>query len=105
MAEKYANQDDNEPMKVNDDSLAYPQGITIPITLPSTGGYSVESLKKELTDFALKLLHKPTQEKAVCRKITVSERIKALSAVSASSSNGDYKDDFVSVIIRVPNCI
>lgn len=44
-------------MMLNEDVMVYPQGVTIPIHLPSTGEYSVEYLKKELTDFAMKLLH------------------------------------------------
>ena len=44
-------------MAVNEDVTAYSQGVTIPIHLPSTGDFSVEYLKKELTDFAMKLLH------------------------------------------------
>lgn len=98
MAKKYTYPEDNEPTMVSEEVLAYPQGVTIPITLPTTGSYSVEYLKRELTDFALKLLRKPKQEESVCKKIRVSERIKALSAVPASSSDSDYKDDFVSVL-------
>lgn len=55
MAEEYKHQE-IESMMVNEDVMAYPQGVTIPIHLPSTGEYSVEYLKKELTDFAMKLL-------------------------------------------------
>lgn len=83
MAKKYANQDDNEPMMVNDDASVYTQGITIPITLPSTGSYSVESLKKELTEFGMKLLRrsntKSTTTHASWRDIIVSERVKSMS--------------------------
>lgn len=98
MTKQYSNQEESNPTMVSEDVSAYPQGITIPITLPTTGNYSVEYLKKELTDFALKLLHRPAKDKAICKKVHVSERIKALSAVPASSSSGDYKDDFVSVM-------
>ena len=57
MAKQYTTQE-NEPLMANEDAVAYPQGVTIPITLPTTGDYSVEFLKKELTDFAMRLLHR-----------------------------------------------
>lgn len=63
MAEQYTYQKDDSAM-VNEDAMTYPQGVTIPITLPSTGGYSVDLLKKELTDFAMKLLHRSTTAQA-----------------------------------------
>lgn len=96
MANKKYDIPNNDDMMVAESAPDY--GITIPVTVPSTGGYSVEYLKKELTNFALKLLHPQTQEKAKNNRIHISERIKALSAVPASSSMGDYKDDFVSVM-------
>lgn len=38
------------------------------------------------------------QQNKSLRKIKVSERIKALSAVPASSSNSDYKDDMTDIL-------
>lgn len=59
MAEQYEVHE-TDPMMVKEDATPYPHGITIPVDLPTTGGYSVEYLKKELTDFAMKLLRRPT---------------------------------------------
>lgn len=56
MAKQYTFPESDSVM-VNEDIMAYPQGVTIPINLPTTGNYSVEYLKKELTEFAMKLLH------------------------------------------------
>lgn len=55
---------ETEPMMVKEDATPYPHGITIPVDLPTTGGYSVEYLKRELTDFAMKLLRRPTEKQA-----------------------------------------
>ena len=92
---KYETPEDNVMMAAEP---APDYGITISVTLPTIGSYSVECLKEELTNFALELIHRPTQEKATSKRIHISERIKALSAVPASSSRGDYKDEFVSVM-------
>ena len=51
-------------MMVKEDATLYPHGITIPVDLPTTGGYSVEYLKRELTDFAMKLLRRPAEKQA-----------------------------------------
>lgn len=75
MAEQYEVHE-TDPMMVKEDATPYPHGITIPVDLPTTGGYSVEYLKKELTDFAMKLLRRPTAKQ-------VSHTDKQKSVVSA----------------------
>lgn len=59
MSKQYKHQE-TESMMVNEEITAYPQGVTIPIHLPSIGEYSIEDMKKELTDFAMKLLLRST---------------------------------------------
>lgn len=60
MSKQYTYQED-EPSMLKEDMMVYSQGVTIPISLPSIGNYSVEHLKSELTAFALRLIHRSTQ--------------------------------------------
>lgn len=41
MAKQYTYEEDNAPTMVNDDTSAYPRGITIPITLATMGNCRV----------------------------------------------------------------
>ena len=45
-----------------------------------------------------------TSQSPALRKICVSDKIKALSAVPASSSNGDYKDEMTDVLFTKYGC-
>lgn len=45
---------DDEPQVVQETSAPY--GITIPVTIPTMGGYTLEALTHKLTDFALRLV-------------------------------------------------
>lgn len=96
MAKQYTHQEDDEPTMVNENVIAYPQGVTIPITLPTTGSYSVEYLKKELTDFAIKLLHRSESESTVShvswRNIVVSDRVKSMT-LGPSELSMDARSD------------
>lgn len=56
----------------------------------------VEQVRKE--DSAEKKVH----PKGLNRKITISKRIKALSAVPSTPEDGDYKDDMVAGITPTP---
>lgn len=96
MVKQYTYLEDNEPTKVSEDVSAYPQSITIPITLPTTGSYSVEYLKKELTDFAVKLLRHSTPHNTSAhiswRSIAVSDRVKSMS-LGPSKLSTDTRSD------------
>lgn len=96
MAKKYTYPEDNEPTMVSEEILAYPQGVTIPITLPTTGSYSVEYLKRELTDFALKLLRRSKPENTAThigwRNIAISDRVKSMS-LGPSKLSTDTRSD------------
>lgn len=95
MAKQYTPQD-NEPLMANEDMVAYPQGVTIPITLPTTGSYSVEFLKKELTDFAMSLLRKAKPAEVTThnnwRDIKISDKVKSMT-VGVSSLSTDPRTD------------
>lgn len=96
MANEYKYFDNDEPVTVSEDMAAYPQSITIPITLPTTGNYSVEYLKKELTDFAVKLLHRSKPERTAShvnwRDIAVSEKVKSMT-LGPSALSKDTRSD------------
>lgn len=51
---KYKTITEDEPQVVNEPSVPY--GITIPVTIPTMGGYTLEALTHKLTDFALRLV-------------------------------------------------
>lgn len=97
MAKQYTNEE-TEPTMVNEDMIPYPHKVTIPIDLPTTGGYSIEYLKKELTDFAMKLLYRSKPAHSASRinwrNITVSSNVKAMSLGHSDLSNDirDYKE-------------
>ena len=94
MAKQYTHQEDDEQMMVREDILAYPQGVTIPITLPTTGSYTVEDLKRELTDFALRLLHKPTSTTTTLKSLSQLDpsiqELCGICHVAENDLNGDY---------------
>lgn len=56
-------------MKVAEPAIDY--GITIPVTIPSIGNYSVENLTRELTEFAMQLVasKKGTKEKVYSSRL------------------------------------
>lgn len=77
---------------VNDNS-SMEYNITIPITLPTMGGYTFESLKRELTEIALQLVMplKNGIQKDVKHYTPRLQRLKALSRNSITSA--DVKND------------
>lgn len=85
-----------DPTMVKEDAMPYPHGVTIPIDLPTTGDYSVEYLKKELTNFAMKLLYRSEKEKIRSgvnwRKMTISDRVRSMT-LGQSSLSGDTRTD------------
>lgn len=95
MAEQYTFKETETPM-VNDESTAYSSGVTIPISLPSTGNYTVEDLKRELTDFAMKLLQRKapasTTHRSKWREIAVSDKVKAMT-LGPSELSRDTRSD------------
>ena len=59
-------------------------GITIPVTIPTMGGYTLEALRHELTEFAKKLVFSQsvTTEKSQhssWRTMPISEKVKKMS--------------------------
>lgn len=96
MAKQYTYQEDDKPMMVSEDVSAYPQSITIPITLPTIGSYSVEYLKKELTEFAVKLLRRSESESTAShiswRNIAVSDKVKSMTLGPSEISMDDRSD-------------
>lgn len=67
---------------VHDDSeFAYQ--VTIPVTVPSIGDYSIEGLKQELTAFALNLIHKKSESKT--KETCYSARLQHLRNMSRNS--------------------
>lgn len=96
MAKQYPFQEENKSTMINEDAPAYLQGITIPITLPTTGDYSVEYLKKELTAFAEKLIRRPkpqnTSSHISWRDIVISERVKTMT-LGPSELSMDTRSD------------
>lgn len=87
---------ESDSVVVNEDSMVYPQGVTISINLPTTGNHSVEYLKKELTDFAMKLLNnsKPVQNESrtTWRDIAITDKVKAMSLGSSALSTDTRTD-------------
>ena len=73
---------ENDAMMVAEPSANY--GITIPITVPTMGGYTLEALRLELTKFARKLVfaQNDTTEKAQhtsWRTMPISDNVKKMS--------------------------
>lgn len=55
---------------VNDDSVVE-YNVTIPVTIPTMGGYTFDSLKRELTEFALQLVMSPPKKQFKRRRNTI----------------------------------
>lgn len=95
MAKQYTLPEE-EPMVVSESVVAYSHGVTIPINLPTTGGYSVEFLKKTLTDFAMKLLSNPSNAVAETHMnwhdITISDKVKSMT-LGQSGMSEDTRSD------------
>lgn len=96
MAKQYT-YPDNDVVMASEDVATYPQGVTIPINLPSTGNYSVEFLKKELTNFAMSLLRRSelkttTTPHISWRDIELSDKVKAMS-LGPSDLSKDPRSD------------
>ena len=95
MSKQYTFPED-KPVMVNEDAITYPQGVTIPITLPTTGECSVEYLKNELTEFAMTLIRRATPKQALShtswRNLKVSDKVKAMS-LGPSCLSADTRSD------------
>ena len=86
---------DGEPQMVKDDMMTYSPEVTIPVSLPSIGNYSVDELKKELTDFAMKLLRNSADQsdsRPKWRNITIPNKVKAMT-LGPSSLSQDPRSD------------
>lgn len=92
---QYSNKE-NDPLTLNEDLATYPQGVTIPVNLPSMGKYSVEDLRKKLTDFGMRLLHQQKPSHIVShinwRNITISDNIKSMT-LGPSNLSSDTRSD------------
>lgn len=82
MANKKYELPEEDVMMAAEPAINY--GITIPVTVPSTGGYTIEALKQELTEFARKLVstHNVTMEKVrhtSWRTMPISDKVKKMS--------------------------
>lgn len=95
MLQHYTYPEQESPV-VNEDMMACPQGVTIPVHLPTTGGYSIEFLKQEMTRFAMDILRCPKSEKNAShvswRDIAISNKVKAMS-LGPSVMSEDYRSD------------
>lgn len=59
-------------------------GITIPVTVPTIGGYTLETLRQELTEFARKLVLTPSStasnsQHTSWRTMPISDKVKKMS--------------------------
>ena len=82
MANKKYELPEDDIMIVAEPAINY--GITIPVTVPTMGGYTIDALKHELTEFARKLVSTPnvaTQniQHTSWRTIPISEKVKKMS--------------------------
>lgn len=89
MANKKYDIPENDAIMVGEPSINY--GITIPVTVPTMGGYTIEALKHELTEFARKLVvtQNVTAEKVQhtsWRMMPISDKIKKMSLGKSSLS-------------------
>lgn len=71
----------NDALGVEEPTANY--GITISITVPSMGGYTFESLKHELTEFARKLVSNQVAaeniKKSSWKTMSISDKVKKMS--------------------------
>lgn len=83
--------DNNKSQILKDDSeVAYQ--VTIPITIPSIGDYSIEGLKQELTAIAIKLINKKEQSKVSSTQY--SSKLQHLRSLSRNTITAqDIKED------------
>lgn len=89
--QKKYNMEEAVDQMVNDSS-AIEYGITIPVTIPSIGGYTIESLKRELTEFAMRLVMQPKTTQSEGKHY--SQRLLHLKALSHKSiTPEDVKTD------------
>lgn len=82
MANKKYDIHESDAMMVEEPSSDY--GITIPVTVPTMGGYTLEALRHELTEFARKLVfaQNATTENvrhASWRTMPISDKVKKMS--------------------------
>lgn len=82
MANKKYELPEDDVVMVGESAINY--GITIPVTVPTTGGYTIEGLKQELTEFAKRLVstHNATTEKVQhtsWRTMSISDKVKKMS--------------------------
>lgn len=77
MAKQYNTQEEESQAVAE---ATQPYGITIPVTIPDVGGYTLEDLKRELTAFAMRLVRSGTKEQSPARQY--SERLMHLREMS-----------------------
>ncbi|MCQ2093625.1 MAG: hypothetical protein MJY81_01325 [Bacteroidaceae bacterium] len=89
MADKKYEIPEDDAKMVAESTVNY--GITIPVTVPTMGGYSLEELKHELNEFARKLVlaHDVDTEKTQhtsWRTMPISDKVKRMSLGKSSLS-------------------
>ena len=82
MANKKYDISEDDAMMVSEPTPNY--GITIPVTVPTMGGYTLEALKHELTAFTRKLVFTKTVTKenvqhTSWRTMPISDKVKKMS--------------------------
>lgn len=89
MAKQY-NLQEEDPQAVAE--AVEPYGITIPVTIPDVGGYTMEYLKRELTAFAMRLVRSGAKESPA--SVRYSNRLVHLRDMSINHiTPEDVKDD------------
>ena len=82
MANKKYDLPENDAMMVTEPTPDF--GITIPVTVPTMGGYTLEGLRHELTEFARKLVFTPngtteSLQHTSWRTMPISDKVKKMS--------------------------
>lgn len=82
MANKKYDIPENDTMMAAEPATSY--GITIPVTVPTMGGYTLEALQQKLTEFARKLVITPNPsaentQHASWRTMPISDKVKKMS--------------------------
>lgn len=70
---------------------AFEYNITIPVTVPTMGGYTLEELTRELTEIARRLVMQD-KEKTDWRNIQISNKVKKMS-LGQSALSTDLRSD------------
>lgn len=87
--EKKQNTEKGNSQMVSEPAFEY--NITIPVTVPTMGGYTLEELTRELTEFARRLVMHDNEKKD-WRNMQISNKIKKMS-LGQSALSTDLRTD------------